>query len=272
MSLNTLQEKCIAIVGSTDGWLSCLTQHGNRQQVSEERSTVCHWSWLKCWMKTVHLRVLSLTVPRWKRAAAGRRPKDRSERRGSLVSPGLASQRDRFPTAKQGRLLHQRHSSSTPKCRGMGTLRDGKQARLLPPSGEGDSMASYPGQWRTVHKSGDSKTDQATQGAAKPHCLKGRDPRTPASWRHLLLWELSREPHARGAQMVDKVRPTPSSSVTVLWRCLQFLDTFDTPVTPDRCRVFFDKVVDDVPVVLCNGSASDDVPVVLCNGSASAVL
>ena len=34
--------------------------------------------------------------------------------------------------------------------------------------------------------------------------------------------------------------------------CLQFLDKFDTPVTPDRRRVFFDKVV-DVPVVLCNG-------------------
>ena len=55
---------------------------------------------------------------------------------------------------------------------------------------------------------------------------------------------------------VDEVRPTslPSSStvVTVLWRCLQFLDKFDTAVTPARCRVFFDKV-DDVPVVLCNG-------------------
>ena len=55
---------------------------------------------------------------------------------------------------------------------------------------------------------------------------------------------------------LDEVRPTslPSSStvVTVLWRCLQFLDKFDTPVTPARCRVFFDKVV-DVPVVLCNG-------------------
>ena len=30
------------------------------------------------------------------------------------------------------------------------------------------------------------------------------------------------------------------------------MDKFDTPVTPARCRVFFDKVV-DVPVVLCNG-------------------
>ena len=61
-------------------------------------------------------------------------------------------------------------------------------------------------------------------GAQRPHCPKGRDPRTPASWRHLLLW------HARGGQTVDEVRPTslPSSSVTVLWKCLQFLDKFDT--------------------------------------------
>ena len=36
---------------------------------------------------------------------------------GSLVSPGLASQRDSFLTAKQG----QRHSFSTPRCRGVGT-------------------------------------------------------------------------------------------------------------------------------------------------------
>ena len=35
---------------------------------------------------------------------------------------GLASQRDRFLTAKQGRLLHQRHFFSTPRCRGVGTL------------------------------------------------------------------------------------------------------------------------------------------------------
>ena len=48
-------------------------------------------------------------VPRWKRVTEGRRPKDRSVKGGSLVSPGLASQRDRFLTAKQGR-----YASSTP--------------------------------------------------------------------------------------------------------------------------------------------------------------
>ena len=60
-------------------------------------------------------------VPRWKRVTEGRRPKDRSLKGGSLVSPGLASQRDRFLTAKQGRLLHQRHCSKMPRCRGVGT-------------------------------------------------------------------------------------------------------------------------------------------------------
>ena len=40
---------------------------------------------------------------------------------GSLVSPGLASQRDRFLTAEQGRLLYQRHCSKTPRSRGVGT-------------------------------------------------------------------------------------------------------------------------------------------------------
>ena len=39
----------------------------------------------------------------------------------SRVSPGLASQRDRFLTAKQGRLLHQRHSFVTPRSREVGT-------------------------------------------------------------------------------------------------------------------------------------------------------
>ena len=83
-------------------------------------------------------------------------------------------------------------------------------------------MATCPVQWRTVRKGGDPKTDQATKGthnsragipkrlrpnchqrstlkpawtasvrkragAQRHHCTKGRDPRTPASWRHLLL-------------------------------------------------------------------------------------
>ena len=80
-----LQEKYNAIVGSTDDWPSCLIQDGSRQHVSEECPTVCsarHWSWLRCWIKTVHLRVLSLAVTRWKRVTEGRRPKDRSEREG----------------------------------------------------------------------------------------------------------------------------------------------------------------------------------------------
>ena len=95
---------------------------------------------------------------------------------------------------------------------------------------------------------------------------KGRRPKDPTARREgtreprrrgaICCCGLSRQPQARSGQTVGEVRPTslPSSStvVTVLWRCLQFLDKFDTPVTPARCRVFFDKVV-DVPVVLCNG-------------------
>ena len=86
---------------------------------------------------------------------------------------------------------------------------------------------------------------------------KRKGTREPLRRGAICFCGLSRQPQARSAhQTVDEVRPTflPSSStvVTVLWRCLQFLDKFDTPVTPARCRVFFDKV-DDVPVVLCNG-------------------
>ena len=96
--------------------------------------------------------------PRWKRVTEGRRPKDRSQIGGSLVSPGLASQRDRFLTAKQGRLLHQRHSSETPRSRGVGT--PSGQARWLPPSRDCGSVATCSVQWWTVRKGGDPKTDQ----------------------------------------------------------------------------------------------------------------
>ena len=70
-------------------------------------------------------------VPRWKRVTEGRRPQDRSLKGSSLVSPGLGPQRDRFLTAKQGRLLHQRHCSWVPRCRGVGTL-VGRPADYLP--------------------------------------------------------------------------------------------------------------------------------------------
>ena len=53
-------------------------------------------------------------------------------------------------------------------------------------------------------------------GAQRPHCAKGRDPRTPASWRHLLLRVVAA---TAGAQWSDgrEVRPTslPSSSTVV---------------------------------------------------------
>ena len=82
---------------------------------------------------------------------------------GSLVSPGLASQRDRFLTAKQGRLVYQRHCSRRPDAVGWAPLVG--QARSLPPSGDCGSVATCPVQWRTEHEGGDPKTDQVTQGA-----------------------------------------------------------------------------------------------------------
>ena len=93
-------------------------------------------------------------------------------------------------------------------------------------------------------------------GGPKTPLSEGKGLENPSVVAPFAFAGLSRQPQAPGLQTVDEVRPTslPSShtAVTVLWRCLQFLDKFDTPVTPDRCRVFFDKVV-DVPVVLRNG-------------------
>ena len=69
----------------------------------------------------------------------------------------MATLRDRILTAKQGRLLHQRHSFSTPRCRGVGTL-VGRPADYLPPGTVGQWLP-VPVQWRTVSKGGDPKTD-----------------------------------------------------------------------------------------------------------------
>ena len=98
-------------------------------------------------------------------------------------------------------------------------------------------MATCPVQWRTVSKGGDPKTDhvgttrtpgwhpeekatlltasqptkvlsnqrglrqyEKVRGAQRPPCAKGRDPRTPASWRHLLLRVVAA---TAGAQWTD---------------------------------------------------------------------
>ena len=93
-------------------------------------------------------------------------------------------------------------------------------------------------------------------GGPKTPLYEGQGPENPGVVAAFCCCGLSRQPQTRSGQTVGEDRPTslPSSCtvVTVLWRCLQFLDKFDTPVTPARCRVFFDKVV-DVPAVLCNG-------------------
>ena len=85
------------------------------------------------WCGTVHSRILD----------AGRSTLDESYRRattqepiidgGSLVSPGLASQRDRFLTAKQGRLLHQRQPLLLDAQMPWGGHQLGRPADYLPP-------------------------------------------------------------------------------------------------------------------------------------------
>ena len=54
------------------------------------------------WVKTLTL-CESKADPHWKRATEGRRPKNRSLNGGSLVPPGLATQRDRGLTATASR-------------------------------------------------------------------------------------------------------------------------------------------------------------------------
>ena len=173
---------------------------------------------------------------------------------GSLVSPGLA--RDRFLTAKQGRLLYQRHcseSSETPRCRGWAPLVD-RPADYLP--------SGTVGQWLPVPCNGGPCTRAATRkptrrgrlgpGAGIPkrtrpklppngvlsnqrglhQCEKGRGPKDPTvrregtrePWRRgaICCCGLSRQPQARSGQTVGEDRPTslPSSSTVVI----QFLD------------------------------------------------
>ena len=69
---------------------------------------------------------VSLAVPRWKRVTSARRAATQRPTSNKLddSDPGLATQRDSFPTAarKQGRLLCQRHSFVTPRSRWVGTL------------------------------------------------------------------------------------------------------------------------------------------------------
>ena len=70
----------------------------------------------------------SMKIPSGKQSHAGRElpkgddPRTDQWKGGSLVSPGLASQRDRFLTAKQGRLLYQRHCSRRPDAVGWAPL------------------------------------------------------------------------------------------------------------------------------------------------------
>ena len=172
-------------------------------------------------------------VPRWKRVtwSEGRRPKDRSQMGGSLVSPGLASQRDRFLTAKQGRLLYQRHCSESPRCRGVGTpswagplttslrglwvsgylpraMADRTKGRRPDNRPGGDDSASRRERGLNCHQTEYSRTrvdciNARRGGGPKTPLCEGRDPVAP-----FCCCELSRQPQARSGQTVGEDRPT----------------------------------------------------------------
>ena len=229
-------------------------------------------SWFVCiatdtvtrqWCSTVNLKMLSLAVPRWKRATEGRRPKDRSLEGGSLVSPGLASQRDRFLTAKQGRLLYQRHCSKTPRCRGVGT-----------PCWAGPLTTSLRGLWVSGYlpramadraaRGGDPKTDQeettrtlgwhpeekstlvtATRGVLSNQrglhqCEKGRGPKDPT-----VRGAGTREPRRRGAICCCELSRQPQ--VRRVWT-VTYVSLFETvPKTLERAvNIILPSLNDDI--------------------------
>ena len=143
----------------------------------------------------------SLAGPRWMRFTEGRRPKDRSRIGGSLVSPGLATRRDRgLNCQKQGTT-----ASSTPLLiiapDAVGWAPSVWQAHWLLPSGDCGSVASCQlamadrAQGRPDDRPGGDDSDPglasrrdrglncpeevlSNQRGLRQHTLKGRDPRT----------------------------------------------------------------------------------------------
>ena len=199
-------------------------------------------------------------VPRWKRVTEGRRPKDRSLKGGSLVSPGLASQRDRFQTAKQDRLLYQRHCSKTPRCRGVGTLSwagplttslrglwvsgylprataDRAQGRRPDNRPRGDDsdpgLASRRERGLNCHQSEYSRTSVDCINAK----LRREGTREPRRRGAICCCGLSRQLQARSGKTDGEDRPTslPSSSTVVI----QFIDkVLNFPVVLRKRRIF----------------------------------
>ena len=90
-------------------------------------------------------------------------------------------------------------------------------------------------------------------GCQRPHCAKGRDPKTPASWRHLLLRVVAATAGRAVVRRLGKfdLRPCPlrlRSSLTVLG-CTGLMRS-RLPISLDGPRIqFIDKVL-NFPVVL----------------------
>ena len=116
--------------------------------------------------------------------------------------PGLATQRDTFPTAvrKQGRLLNQGHSFESPRSRGVGalgvagplttSLRGLWVSGLLPPDNGGSyqrAASLEPAtrrRGRLGPRAGNPEENLLPawvlhQGPPKPHCVKGKAPKDP---------------------------------------------------------------------------------------------
>ena len=72
--------------------------------------------------------------------------------------------------------------------RAMADRAQGRRPDNRPGGDDSDpGLASRRERGLNCHQTEYSRTSVDCIGAQRPHCAKGRDPRTPASWRHLLL-------------------------------------------------------------------------------------
>ena len=118
--------------------------------------------------------MLSLAVPRWKRATQdGKATTQRPSRQRGLtqVSPaGNPKRSDHTDARQQGRLLKQRREGRVtatprrPEAVGWAPLRDGRPAGYLP-SGTVGQWSPVTGQWWTRQEGGDPRTNHVTKGA-----------------------------------------------------------------------------------------------------------
>ena len=167
------------------------------------------------------MRLLSLADPTLEESYRRATTQEPIIEGGSLVSPGLASQRDRFLTAKAGYdCLNNATVENRPDAvgwahpswagplttslrglwvsgylpRAMADRAQGRRPDNRPGGDDSDpGLASRRERGLNCHQNGVLSNQRGLhqfekgQGAQRPHCAKGRDPRTPASWRHFLL-------------------------------------------------------------------------------------